>query len=97
ISFSGDLDAAEAQQLGVYRLTTAGKHGSFTTKNAKVIKLRLAVYHGANDTVALTPSKPFKLSKPVQLQVNGQPPGGLEDSLGRLIDGNHDGHPGGNA
>jgi hypothetical protein len=31
------------------------------------------------------------------LQVSGLPPSGLEDSHGRLIDGNYDGQPGGNA
>jgi hypothetical protein len=73
IGFSGDLDATAAQRLGTYRLTIAGTHGSFTARNAKVIKLRSAVYDAANDTVTLAPSKPFKLSGPVQLKVNGQP------------------------
>jgi hypothetical protein len=47
--------------------------------------------------VTLTPKKAFALTKPVQLRVNGQPPSGLEDSAGRLIDGDHNGQPGGNA
>ena len=62
-----------------------------------MLKLRSAVYNTANNTVALTLKKPFVLSKPVELIVNGQPPAGLEDSSGRLIDGNHDGQAGGNA
>ena len=41
--------------------------------------------------------KGFALTKPVQIQVNGQPPSGLEDSFGRLIDGDHDRQPGGSA
>jgi hypothetical protein len=45
----------------------------------------------------LAPKKPFQLSKPVELRVNGLAPSGLEDSIGRLIDGDHDGQPGGNA
>ena len=69
LSFSGALDAAEAREIGFYRLATAGKNGSFTAKNAKVIKLKSAVYSGSSNTVALTPTKPFALTKPVQLLV----------------------------
>jgi hypothetical protein len=47
--------------------------------------------------VTLTPIKPFALTKPVQLAVNGETPSGLQDSAGRLIDGNHDGLAGGNS
>ena len=50
-----------------------------------------------HDKVTLTLKKPLALTKPVQLQVSGQPPSGLEDSSGRLIDGDHNGHTGGNA
>jgi MBG domain (YGX type) len=97
VQFSGALNAADAQNLGIYRLTSAGKKGSFTAKNSKVITLRSAAYSAASDLVTLTLNKPFKLSKPVQLLIDGQANSGLEDSLGRLIDGNHDGQPGGNA
>jgi hypothetical protein len=69
----------------------------FTAKHPKLIHLRSAVYNGTSDTVTLIPGRPFALRKPVQLQVNGQPPAGLHDSFGRLIDGHHDGQPGGNA
>jgi hypothetical protein len=37
------------------------------------------------------------LRKPVRLTINGLPPSGLEDSQGRLIDGNQDGQPGSDA
>jgi hypothetical protein len=83
--------------MATYRLTTAGKKGSFTAKNAKVIRLKSAAYNSANDTVTLIPSKPFAVTKPVQLQISGQPPEGLQDGSGRLIDGDHNGTPGGNA
>jgi hypothetical protein len=97
IDFSGGVNAAQAQNTAEYRLIKAGKRGSFTAKHPKPIKLRSAVYNGTSDTVTLTPKKPFALRKPVQLQVNGEPPWGLHDSFGRLIDGHHDGQPGGNA
>ena len=65
----------------------AGNRGSFTAKNARVIKLKAATYDAADDTVTLVPRKVFALTKKVQLRVDGVPPSGLEDSLGRLIDG----------
>jgi predicted GNAT superfamily acetyltransferase len=97
LSFSGALNAVLAQELGLYRLATAGKRGSFTARNAKVIPLTSAAYNAANDTVTLVTRKPLSLARVVQLQVNGQPPSGLEDSLGRLIDGDRNGQPGSNA
>jgi hypothetical protein len=87
VSFSGAVNAAEADSLNVYRLATAGKHGSYTAENAKVINLKSAVYNPASDSVTLTPKKAFALTKPVQLVVDGQPPSGLEDSAGRVING----------
>jgi hypothetical protein len=97
IDFSGGVNPAQAQNKAEYRLIKAGKHGSFTAKHPKLIRLRSAVYNGTSDTVTLIPRTPFALRKPVQLQVNGQSPSGLHDMLGRLIDGHHDGQPGGNA
>jgi hypothetical protein len=97
IDFSGPVNAAEADLVGTYRLATAGKKGSFDAKNAKVIPLRLAVYTTAYGSVTLTPSKPFALTKPVQLRVYGNLPNGLRDAYNRLIDGDHTGIPGGNA
>ena len=97
VTFSGAVNATEAQETGIYRLVTPGKHGSFTAKNAGSIKLRSAVYNAASDTVTLTPKKAFSLSKPVELTINGTPPSGLQDTFGRLIDGDDNGTPGGNA
>ena len=97
VSFSGAVGAAGADALAAYHLTTAGKRGSFTAKSAKSIKLKSAVYSEISASVTLTPKKPFALSTPVQLLVSGLPPSGLTDDLGRLIDGNRDGQPGGDA
>ena len=94
VDFSGAVNAAEADSVGTYRLAMPGKKGSFTAKNAKVIKLNSAAYIASLNEVTLTPKKPFALTKPVQVQVNGSPPSGLQDSEGRLIDGNHDGSGG---
>jgi hypothetical protein len=97
VRISGPLNAGEADGLPTYRLATAGKKGSFTAKNAQVIKLRSAVYNGSSNTVALTLKKPFALTKPVQLIVYGTGASGLQDAEGRLIDGDHNGTAGGNA
>ena len=87
ITFSGPIDAGEASLLQYYRLTIAGKHGSFTARNARFVRLRSAVCDSATNSVTLTSSKPFSLATPLQLIVFGQPPSGLEDASGRLIDG----------
>ncbi len=97
VTFSGAVNAAEADNLATYRLATAGKKGSFTAKNAQVIKLKSAVYDAADDTVTLIPKKAFALTKPVQLRIDGLPPSGLQDSSGRFIDGDDNGTSGSNA
>jgi plastocyanin len=97
VDFSGAVNTGEASNVVTYRLVTAGKKGSFTAKNARVIRLISAALNSVGNEVTLTPSKPFKVKKPVQLRINGQAPAGLQDSLGQFIDGNHDGQPGGDA
>ena len=96
IDFSGAVNASEAQSAAMYELIAAGKGGSFTSKGAKGIKIKSAVYNAAKHQVILT-SAPFTLSQPVELVVNGNAPNGLVDTYGRLIDGNHDGKAGGSA
>ena len=91
VDFSGAVNASEASNLATYVLTTAGKHGSFVAKGAKSIRLKSAVYNAALHEVMLTPRQPFALTKPVELKVKGQPPGGLQDTLGRFIDGDNSG------
>jgi hypothetical protein len=46
----------------IRRLATPGKNWSYTAKKAGIIKLARAFYGAANDTVALTPKKPFTLT-----------------------------------
>jgi hypothetical protein len=94
---SGAVNAAEADNPAIDRLTLPGKNCSYTAKNARAIKLRSAVYDSADDSVTLIPNKPFALTKPVQLVIDGQPPSGLQDASGRFIDGAGTGTPGSNA
>jgi hypothetical protein len=97
VTFSGAVNAAEADNPAIYRLTLPGKKGSYTAKNAKVIKLKSAVYDPADNAVTLIPTKPFALKKPVQLVIDGLPPSGLQDGSGRFLDGARTGRPGSNA
>jgi hypothetical protein len=97
VTFSGAVNANEAQLPAVYRLAMPGKKGSYTAKNATVIKLKSASYNPANDSVTLVTKKPFALTKAVQLEIDGMPPTGLQDSYGRYIDGDNNGTAGGSA
>ncbi len=87
VTFSGPVNSTEADSTATYHLATPGKGGSYTAKNAGIIKLRSAVYSGATDIVALTPVNPFTLTKPVQLLVYGTGATTLKDIYGRPIDG----------
>ena len=91
VDYSGPVNAAEADSVATYRLATPGKKGSFTAKNATVVKLKSATIDAALDEVTLTPKKAFALTKKVELVVNGQ---ALQDSAGQLIDGADDGQAG---
>ncbi len=97
VTFSAPVNATKARQVGTYHLAAPGKGGSYTANNAKVIKLKSAVYTGATETVALTLAKPLAITKPVQLLVYGTGTAALKDSIGRSIDGDHNGVAGGNA
>ncbi len=97
VDFSGPANAAQADDVATYRLTTANGKGSFTAKNSPVLKLRSAVFNPANDTVTITPKKAFALTKAVELTINGTAPSGLQDSTGQLIDGAGNGTAGSNA
>lgn len=95
--FSGPLDATDAANNAIYRLAMPGKGGSYTARNAKIMHVKKAVYSAAGDSVTLTPIKPFSLKKPVQLLILGTSPSGLQDSIGRYIDGAANGQAGSNA
>jgi hypothetical protein len=97
VRFSGPLDAVQANNTSNYRLVAANRKGLFTARNSVALGLRSAILNPANDTVTLTLKKTFALSSPVQLTINGTAPSGLQDSSGRLIDGNGDGASSGNA
>jgi hypothetical protein len=86
ITFSGSVDAGDAENLANYVLLEPGKRGSFKAGNAKAIKLKSAVYDSALNEVILTPRTRIAITKPFQLTINGTTSQGLHDSQGRLID-----------
>jgi plastocyanin len=95
VQFSGPVNASEAENKGMYRLTMTGKGDSFIARNASVVKLASARYNAALDEVILKPMRRFAPASCVQVVIDGQQQRGLQDSYGRVINGNHDGQPGG--
>jgi hypothetical protein len=95
VHFSGPVNALEAENTGMYRLTMTGRNDSFIAKNATVVNLKSATYDAALDEVILKPKRPFSVSNCVQVVIDGHQPGGLQDSFGRVINGDNDGEPGG--
>ena len=82
VQFSGDVNAAQGDLTSTYRLALPGRRGSYTARNAPVIKLKKAVYDSSTKTVTLTLRAPLALSrKKLQLLVNGLTPSGLTDNL----------------
>ena len=97
VNFSGQLSAAQADNVANFRLAAANGKGIFTARNSPVMMLRSAAFNPANDTVTLIPKKAFTVAKPLQLTINGTAPSGLQDTSGQLIDGDNNGTAGGNA
>jgi cyclophilin family peptidyl-prolyl cis-trans isomerase len=97
VHFSGSVNSTLAVKSGIYRLELPGTKGSYSARNAQVITLQKRVYDASNFTATLTLKTPLALRKKAQLLILGQPPSGLIDSLGRPIDGDDNGTPGGNA
>jgi hypothetical protein len=91
VTFSGALDPAHARLRGNYHLVTAGPDGRFGDRDDRPVALAPPRYKPAQHTVILTPLL-FPIPR-VQLTINAS---NLLDSLGRPIDGNGDGLPGGN-
>jgi photosystem II stability/assembly factor-like uncharacterized protein len=90
LTFSQAMDASSADTLANYTLVAQG-HG-----RGRVIRLVVANYDAAAQTVTLVPSQVLNLHRVYRLTVNGTVPLGLTNTSGFLLDGNGDGKPGGN-
>jgi cyclophilin family peptidyl-prolyl cis-trans isomerase len=97
VEFTGPVSSTQALQPSTYRLLLANAMGSFSAKNAHVIQLKKRVYDSSGYTVTLELKAPLSFNKKAELIIFGEPPSGLTDSHGRLIDGDHNGTPGGDA
>ena len=101
LQFSGALNATAADSTKPYDLASIitvkargkGKHRKpATTKLGAPVPLASAVYTSYTNQVTLTPRTALTPSKPEELIVNGTL---LSDTLGREIDANNNGQPGG--
>jgi Right handed beta helix region len=99
VVYSAAVNAASAGNAGAYELAPVfkvkasgkGKNRKpATTKLGAAVPVASAVY--SNDQVTLTPRGKLTASKPEELIVNGSL---LTDTLGREVDGNDNGQPGG--
>jgi MBG domain (YGX type) len=90
LQFSGALNAGNAQSIGDYSLATIP---SSKKQKSKPVALSQATYNTGNNTVRLVTRKPLVLNPPLKLTIDSA---GLLDSLGRPLDGDHDGQAGGN-
>ena len=89
----GDVEfflAKDAQCIGNYTLATILSN---KTQKSMAVALSQATYNPVNNTVTLVTRSALVLNPPLKLTINAA---GLPDSLGRPLDGNHDGQPGGN-
>ena len=101
LDFSGALNAASADNVSpfefapIIKVKAKGKGKNrkpATTKLGSAVTLASAVYNPSNNSMTLAPRGKLTASKPEELIVNGAL---LTDMLGREIDGNDDGQPGG--
>jgi cyclophilin family peptidyl-prolyl cis-trans isomerase len=97
VTFSGPVNSTQVEAPSTYRLAIAGKGGSFTARSARVVNAMSIAYDSTANTVILTLRKPIKLTRPMQLVVQGTGASGLVDTAGRLIDGADNGQPGSSA
>ena len=91
LQFSDALNITQAQSLAAFHLLS-GKVKKAHTTYSKPVPLSSAIYNASAHTVTLIPKSKLNLAQPMQLRITASL---LTDSLGRPIDGNHDGQPSG--
>src|SRR5262249_53726449 len=92
VQLTGAVNRGGAQALAAYQLVMAGRDKRFGTRDDKRVALASARYDAVAHTATLIPKTAFNTTQLQQLRVKSAL---LTDSLGRPIDGNHDGQPGG--
>jgi trimeric autotransporter adhesin len=91
VTFSGALNASDADNLAAYTLEAAVRKKKVTVYS-KPVRLNPPSYNSATNTVTL-PLRGKPPAKTMQLTIIAA---GLLDAEGRELDGNNDGRPGGN-
>ena len=82
---------AQGSESGAYHLLSGTVKKGRTTYN-KNVPLSSALYNSSANTVTLIPRSKLNVAQPMQLRITAS---SLTDTYGRLLDGNHDGQPGG--
>jgi fibronectin-binding autotransporter adhesin len=90
VQFADALNAADAQDVSGYILTTVSKNKKH---KSKPLALASATYNSSALTVTLVTKKPLVLSPPLNLTIESS---AVLDALGRELDGNDSGEPGAN-
>lgn len=83
--FNQPLDPSTAQDLKNYRVVGPARRN---------IGIKSAVYDAVLDTVTLHPSERINIHHRYSLIVDGNAPGGLENTQGEILDGAKSGEPG---
>jgi hypothetical protein len=92
VDYSGALEPDVAQVPTSYQLVASGKGRKPGTHAVKTVAIATAAYDPGTQAVTLTPAGKLP-SGPLQLTITAN---GVLDALGRPLDGNNDGQPGGN-
>jgi cyclophilin family peptidyl-prolyl cis-trans isomerase len=98
VTFSGQVNATQADKTKIYRIGYPNRAGVLAARASGSVRVRSAKYDTATDSVTLTLGKPLALkARALDLVIDGTSPSGLEDVVGRFIDGADNGQPGSNA
>ena len=98
VNFSDAVDPASAQDASAYWIVLPGRDRRFGNRDDRRVRIRAASYNSTADTVTLTPKGLLSSRMAMQVVVSGSSTSsGIKDIWGRLIDGDRDGQPGGNA
>ena len=99
VTFSGQVNAAQADKSRLYHLAYTGKQGSHTAGNAVVVKLRSAKYNAATDTCHAHSEQAVRTQGPGRSSSRSteRPHPVSRTSSGRYLDGADNGQAGSNA
>ena len=89
VDFNGPLDPASAEDIANYTIEGPGH-------SRDRLKLGMAIYDPATDSVTLVPILRLNIHQTYTLTINGTTPSGVRSPSGLLLDGAGNGEPGSN-